>query len=130
MKVAFPLINERELALDFSKSTIIGIFDEENERLEFIQLESEFQNKGGSVLMDLQQVKDLTTIVSPSLSFMALRVFKEHQFETFKADGTSLLENIILFKERTLKPFMSAGSFLEAMCGGGCSSCASSESCN
>lgn len=126
MKIAFPLASESELAIDFARSNFVGIYDVNDGNLDFISLASQSFTSIPSFIFETMKQLETKWVVSPFFSFMALRVFKENNFNTLKATGTNLLENINYFKTGMLEPFCSVDVFLAMQnCKDGCSSCAS-----
>jgi predicted Fe-Mo cluster-binding NifX family protein len=129
MKVAFPLLSHSELAITFSKSKYIGIYDDAICKLAVIPLTENNQNFDFQLLFQTMLKQDLNCIVSPFFTFMSLRVFRENKIETLKAEGTSIDENILFLKQNTLKPFVSFDAFKASGCSSSCSSCETETSC-
>jgi hypothetical protein len=125
MKVAFPLINEKELAVDFVHSHFVGIFDDVKNRTDLLPIAGIEKNVGITVFFDAMTSQGLKFVVSPHFSFMSLRVFKENNIEPYKAEGVSLQDNIDLFKTAALKPFDIRESYLGGECARECGSCGS-----
>lgn len=126
MKIAFPLQNEKELAIDFVHSRYIGIYDDEEGHTEFIPVSEPGKKAGTTLFFDVMTSKGLTSVVSPFFSYMTLRVFRENDIETLKAVSSSLDENIRFFKDQSLKPFDVYESLLIGECARDCSGCGTS----
>ena len=123
MKIAFPLLSQSELAIDFIHSQYLGIFDIENDKIDVLSFEGVEKNLVAVAFFEAMTLAGLCSVVSPYYSFMALRVFKENNIETFKAKGTDLLENIAFYKSKRLKSFDIYESLLVGPCAKDCSSC-------
>ena len=126
MKVAFPLLNEDEIAADFSKSNYVGIYDDEKQSLDLIAMYDDSKESDITKLFQTLLNHKLKYIVSPVCSFMSLRIFKEHELEALQAIGTNIRENIILLKQEMLEPFSSVDVYTSKQCGAVCSSCQTS----
>jgi len=107
MKIAFPLLNEKELALDFSKSKYVGIYDDTISRLDIVSICDDNIERDLSILFKTLLQHDLKFVISPFCSFMSLRILKENNLEACQAVGSSIQENIHLLKNNKLEPFMS-----------------------
>ena len=90
MKIAFPLLNKNELAIDFAHSNFIGVYDDTEVDVKLIPLNGIEQELGIINFFDLMVSSGLNSVASPYYSYMALRVFKENKIETYKAKGTDL----------------------------------------
>lgn len=126
MKIAFPLLNENKLAIDFAHASYIGIYDDKENTTELIPLLEMTLKSGVSVFFDALISQGLTSVISPYYSYMSLRVFKENEIETLKAMDRSLEENIRYFNEKTLKPYTIYESLQSGDCVSNCSSCGTS----
>ena len=126
MKVAFPLFSEKELAIDFAHAQTICIYDDTNHALELIPI-SRIEKESGIInFFDVMVSNGLQSVVSPYYSYMALRVFRENNIETFKAKGKDLAKNINFFKTKGLTPFDIYESLFVGECAKSCSSCGTS----
>ena len=123
MKTAFPLVNENELAIDFAHSKFIVIFDDAEMNTQLIPLTGIEKELGILNFFDLMVTYGLHSVVSPFYSYMALRVFRENNIETYKAEGTNLAQNISSFKTKKLDLFNVYESLLIGECAKSCSSC-------
>ena len=123
MKVAFPLLNEKEIATDFSKSNYVGIYDDEKQSLDLIAMYDETKESDITKLFQTLLNHKLKYVISPMCSFMSLRIFKEHDLEALQAIGTNIKENIILLKQEMLEPFTAIDVYASKQCGSVCSSC-------
>jgi len=126
MKIAFPLLNEKELAIDFVHSHYIGIYDDVEGKTELISLSETEKRVGNTLFFDTMINHDLKSVASPYYSYMTLRVFRENEIETLKAVSSNLDENIRYFRENSLKPFDIYESFPMNECSKSCSSCGTS----
>jgi predicted Fe-Mo cluster-binding NifX family protein len=126
MKIAFPLLNERELAQDFAHSHYIGIYDDTNQKTELIPVKGIKQDVGITLFFDSLSSQGLKFVASPFFSYMTLRVFKENQIETLKAVGNRFDENIKHYKNNALEPFDVYESLHMRDCVKDCSGCDSS----
>ncbi len=123
MKIAFPLIDQKELAIDFAHSNYIGIFDDEKNKTDLLPIAGVEKNIGIEAFFDAMTSAGLNSVISPYYSFLALRVFKENNIETYKAMGTDLQDNIDHFKANSLKSFELYKSVTVSSCTKECSSC-------
>jgi predicted Fe-Mo cluster-binding NifX family protein len=124
MKIALPLLNEKELAIDFTHSNFIGIYDVNNNELQILNNQS-LEKKLKAMELFKNMINDgLAFTISPFYSYMSLRVFKEIRIQTLKAQGISLNENIRSFRESKLLPFNIDESLLYGECAKDCTSCA------
>jgi predicted Fe-Mo cluster-binding NifX family protein len=125
MKIAFPLQSKRELASEFSRSAMIGIFNADTRRVDYIGIDHQKEASSGTLLTSLARVEGLTAIMSPRLSAMSLRVLKALHFTVYQADGTNLGHNLRKFASGEL-PLLESPY---ASCQGSCSGCESSGTC-
>ena len=126
MKIAFPLISEIELADDFTNSSFVGVYDVDDDKLNLISLSSQTPSSSSGFIFETLKHLEAKSVVSPFYSFMALRVFKENNFNTLKAINTNLEDNIIHFKSGGLQPFNAVDAFFANQnCKNGCLSCES-----
>ena len=122
MKIAFPLLNEKELAIDFVHSHYIGIYDDVEAKTELIPV-SDIKN---TLFFDAMNSVGLRYVASPYYSYMTLRVFRENEISTLKAVSKNLEENIQHYNNQSLKPFDVYESFKVDECSKSCMSCGSS----
>jgi len=123
MKIAFPLLNEKELAIDFVHSHYIGIYDDVEGKTELISVSETGKKVGNTLFFEVMTSKGLKSVISPFFSYMTLRVFKENNIETFKAISSNLEENIKYIKTQSLEPFNIYESIQVNNCKRECSSC-------
>ena len=123
MKIAFPLSTETELAIDFAHSHFIAIFDENESVTQLIPVSGIEKNSGTGILFNILSSEGIVYVVSPYFSYMALRVFKENNIETLKANGTNLNQNIQYFADKELKPFEVYDTLYTSGCAKSCNSC-------
>jgi len=130
MKIAFPLLNEVELAEDFAHSCYVGIYDDVKNHIDLIALSEIEKNLTINTFFDALSALGLIKVVSPFYSYMSLRVFKENKIEALKAFGTKLEDNIRLLHNMELQPYNVTDSLLFGECFKDCSSCGPSCSSN
>jgi predicted Fe-Mo cluster-binding NifX family protein len=130
MKIAFPLLNEKELAKDFVHAQNIGIYDDEDDQTEVIAISEIEKVSTITAFFDLMISTGLKSVVSQHYSYMSLRVFKENKVETLKAFSKNLNENIKLYNENALKQFDVYESLIKDDCLSDCSGCGSTCSSN
>ena len=130
MRIAFPLLNEKELANDFSHALHIGIYNEELDHLEMVSVPDIEQMSRVTNFIDLMISLGLESVISPHYSYMSLRIFKENRINTLKAEGLSLNQNIKLHKVKALNPFDVYESLINDDCISDCNGCGSSCSSN
>ena len=123
MKIAFPLLNEKELANDFAHAYHIGIYDEDDDQTELISISEIEKISSVSKFFELLTTLGLNSVVSPHYSYMSLRIFKENQIRPLKAVGTNLNHNIKLHNEKALNPFDVYESLINDACASDCGSC-------
>lgn len=112
-----------ELANDFVQATYLGIYDLENNRMEFLSTQGIEHQFGMLSFFQAMVDAGLSSVISPFYSFMAIRVFKEYHIQTYKASGYDLQKNIRLFKACLLKPFDHIDSFQNHQCASQCTGC-------
>jgi predicted Fe-Mo cluster-binding NifX family protein len=130
MKIAFPLLNEVELAEDFAHSHYVGIYDDVKNHIDLISLSEIEKHLTIQTFFDALSALGLIKVVSPFYSYMSLRVFRENKIETLKAMGTKLDENIQLLHDMELKAYNVSDSLLFGECFNDCNSCSPSCSSN
>ena len=101
MRVAFPLKNKTELAIDFVKCQSIGIYDEFSQCVEILA----FNDKSATSFLDKIKAKGVDCIISPDFSCNELRTLRENNIITYKAWGEEIEENVIKLFSRTLRLF-------------------------
>lgn len=126
MKIAFPLLNENELATDFAHSLYIGIYDNVDCDTVLIPIADIRGNLGVTLFFDEMVTEGLKYVASPYFSYMTLRVFRENDIIALKANSKNLQENIRQFNNQLLKPFDVYESLMVGECTKSCSSCGSS----
>ncbi|MBN1119179.1 MAG: NifB/NifX family molybdenum-iron cluster-binding protein [Bacteroidales bacterium] len=129
MKVVIPVVDngtaKDALAPAFHNSDFVCIYDSESENYEWMKT-VEISEKPGNLSLGFKQ-KGIGTVISKSMSGMALSLFKALGLEVYEAVSNSVAENISLLVENKLKPIMAA-SASDSSCNGLCSSC-SSDTC-
>jgi hypothetical protein len=126
MKIAFPLLNENELAVDFAHSLYIGIYDSVDSSTVLIPIADIRSNPGVTLFFDEMVTEGLQYVASQYFSYMTLRVFRENDITALKANSTNLQKNIQQFNNQMLKPFDVYESLMINECAKNCSSCGSS----
>jgi predicted Fe-Mo cluster-binding NifX family protein len=122
MKVAFPLSNENELAIDFANSLYVGFYDESVKQVEMVSMQDMKNILAGMSFHEYLISRGLGAIISPQLNFLTLRILKENQIQAFEAVSNNLDENIRALSSNGLsnyQPVFSAG------CSNTCGTCSS-----
>lgn len=123
MKIAMPLINESKLAVDFTHSNFIGIYDVTEGELKMFSNDS-LESKLKAMDFIKNMVTDgLVYTISPFYSYMTLKIFKENNIKALKSKGNDLNENIKSFKNSALCPFLLEESLLYGECAKDCTGC-------
>ncbi len=123
MKIAFPLLNEKELAEDFVHSTYIGVYDDVKNTTELIVMTGYEKGVSSSLFFSALIDRGLKAVVCPFYSYMSLRVFKENNIETLKAISTDFEENVKELKDHMLMPYDVYEALLTGPCARDCTSC-------
>lgn len=126
MKIAFPLMNERELADDFANSRFIGFYNETDKQTEIIPLIDLEKALGAAPFPENLISKDLAAIVSKQFNIITLRILKDYGIRALQANGNDLTENINAFVTGKLQAYNLYRSIFGEHCNTGCSSCNSS----
>lgn len=126
MKIAIPLNSTKTIGNDFMHASELGIYDTAENKLECISIKKEEANI--NLLYVMKQIPELECIITPSISFLALRIFKENNFTVYKADGIDVEKNIEKFLNNTLRTIQNAQAKIQECSSSGCSSCTST--CN
>jgi predicted Fe-Mo cluster-binding NifX family protein len=126
MKIGIPLSNDvialnELLAPSFHHTSLLGIYDIEQNILETINLEQD------NVTMDFAELLkeyEIKAVISPSYTIMVLKLFKLLNIATFSASGQDVNVNLESFMEGKLSRY----TFLDAMeaskgCDSSCGSC-------
>jgi predicted Fe-Mo cluster-binding NifX family protein len=130
MKIAMPLLNETELAVDFTHSNYIGIYDVKENELKIISNESLESKLKAMDILKAMVSEGLMYVISPFYSYMSLRIFKENNIKALKSKGIKLEANINSFKDSLLNPFDYEESLLIGECARDCLGCGPTESCS
>lgn len=120
MKVAFPLRNKRELAIDFVRCDAIGVYDDLSKKIEYLPRSS---SNTSNDLCEQIKLSGVDCVVSPSFSCNALRLFKESNIKAYKAQGEALEGNISRFFSRMLRVFDIFDTIYIDECPSNCSGC-------
>jgi predicted Fe-Mo cluster-binding NifX family protein len=121
MKIAFPLLTEKDLAQDFAHSKLIGIFDISTSYMKLLPVGENLTDEKN--IFDSLVQNELNMVISPFYSFMSLRVFKENGIKTFKALRGTIDDNINSYMSGKMKPFDIYESLLTGDCAKDCASC-------
>ena len=93
MKVAFPLRNKRELAIDFVRCDTIGIYDISSEHIEYLP-PSDSEEFSSDRLFEQLQLIGVECVVSPYFSCTLLQTLKSGNIKTYKARSEKLEDNL------------------------------------
>jgi predicted Fe-Mo cluster-binding NifX family protein len=104
MKIGIPLLEnirttDEILAPSFNHTQMLGIYDVAGNTLEMIDLEQESYFGG---FTDLLKELDIQSVISPTYSPVALKLFKLLDIRTYKASGNRVRKNISALMEGTL----------------------------
>lgn len=126
MKVILPTIgfDSDTLADSFHNAEYTCIYDKENNSSEKLTASSISETPDNMSIV-LKQ-KGIKNVISKSIPPMALKLFVDLGFNVYKAEGDSVEENILLFKEDKLKSFTEIEFAATSSCTSSCSSCSSS----
>lgn len=122
MKVAFPLSNENELAIDFANSLYIGFYDESVKQVEMISMQDMKKILVGMNFHEYLISKGLSAIISPQFNFLTLRILKENQVQAFQAVSRNVDENIQALSSSGLSNYEPVFS---SSCSSSCGTCSS-----
>lgn len=123
MKILFPLLDESFLAPDFSKSNMLGIYDESNKSVQIIHLAIQTSHNQTATVFHTILQQNVDYVVSPVFSAMSLRVFKENNITPYKAVGKSIVFNINMLVNNQLQPYNMHDTGNHTSCSSSCSSC-------
>jgi len=104
MKVAFPLRNKTELAIDFVRCHAIGIYDEISQKVEYISFHDS-SNMSSMQVLDNFISKNVDCVISPDFTCNELRSFRASNIKTYKASGEELDGNIVRLFSKALSLF-------------------------
>ena len=104
MKIGIPLseniIAVRQLlAPSFQHTSLLGIYDCDQNTLETIHLE---QNGHSIDFSELLKEHEIKAVISPDFTIMVLKLFKVLKIITFRASDSDVADNIKLFKNGEL----------------------------
>ena len=122
MKVAFPLRNKRELAIDFVRCHAIGIYDDSSQRIEYLSIQNN-ENITSNQLFENIKLQGVDCVISPYFSCNALRTFKESNIKTYKAQGEALEGNLVGLFSRALTLFNVFDTLFFGECSSDCQGC-------
>jgi len=104
MKIAFPLRNKTELAIDFIRCQTIGIYDEISQSLEYVSF-NDHSNLSSSQFLDNFKSKGVDCVISPDFTCNELRSFRENNIKTYKASSQRVEGNINRLNSCVLRLF-------------------------
>ena len=113
MKIGIPLSDnvaaQKELlAPSFHHTSLLGIYDIEQNILETIDLE---QNNHSLDFTELLKEYEIKAVISPGYTMMVLKLFKVLNIATFRASDADVAENLESFMNGILPRY----TFLDAM---------------
>lgn len=117
MKVAFPLKNQRELAIDFGRCDSIGVFDNASNKLELLPYNA------SNELFDQISTKGVDCVVGPYFSCVSLQSFKANNIKVYKACSQCVEDNIKGLYSKVLKLFDIYDTVLVGECPKDCQGC-------
>lgn len=129
MKIGFPAQGqgkemEKKLSENFIESGLIGVFDTEDKS---IAVTSKENMENG--IMDWLKENEIEAIVTPYISSMGLKVFREQSVQVYKSEGRNLTINMELILNGQLSIYATDTLQADSSCSTNCNSCSSS-SCN
>ena len=130
MKVVIPVVDKDShkysIAGGFNETSCLCVYDSLQNDLVWYDVASLSQNMN-NLVPELKR-RELVNVVTQGMQPMALNVLNNSGFTVYKAMGDSLMLNIELFNKECLPIFNMNLSFEGVKsCGGGCSSCGSSD---
>ena len=113
MKIGIPLSDndialKELLASSFHHTSLLGVYEIEQNTLETINLE---QNNQAVDFTALLQEYEIEAVISPGYTLMVLKLFKVLKIATFKASGADAAENFESFRNGLLSRY----TFVDAM---------------
>lgn len=93
MKVAFPLRNKTELAIDFVRCYSIGVYDDTSKQIEYLQYNVK-EGYDPEKLCETIRLSGADCVVSPSFSCSILKELEQNNIKTYKAQGEAVEGNI------------------------------------
>jgi len=124
MKIAFPLRNKTELAIDFIRCQTIGIYDEISQSLEYVSF-NDHSNLSSSQFLDNFKSKGVDCVISPDFTCNELRSFRENNIKTYKASSEKIEGNISRLISSTLYLFSRNDKYHVDVCSADCTGCGS-----
>ena len=113
MKIGIPLSQnvvalKELLAPSFHHTTLLGIYDIEQNTLETIDLEQSNKTLDFAALLKEYEIK---AVISPDYTIMVMKLFKLLNIATFKAADSDVADTIASFRNGELSRY----TFLDAM---------------
>lgn len=113
MKIGIPLTKNNNklkelLAPSFHHTSLLGVYDIEQNTLKTINLE---QNGHSIDFTELLKEYEIKAVISPGYTMMVLKLFKILNISTFRALDTDIVINLESFKEGKLSRY----TFADAM---------------
>jgi predicted Fe-Mo cluster-binding NifX family protein len=124
MKIAFPLRNKTELAIDFIRCQTIGIYDEISQSLEYVSF-NDNSNLSSSQFLDRFKSKGVDCVISPDFTCHELRSFRENNIKTYKASSMRIEGNVSRLISSTLYLFNRHDKYHVDVCYSDCTGCGS-----
>jgi len=122
MKIAFPLRNKTELAIDFIRCQTVGIYDELSQSIEYVSFNSN-ETLNSNQFLDSFKTKGVDCVISPDFTCHELRSFRENNIKTYKASSEKVENNISRLISRTLYLFNRHDKYHVDVCYSDCAGC-------
>jgi len=122
MKVAFPLRNRRELAIDFVHCDTIGLYDVSAGHVECLPPISNEGLSPGTLFEQLKQV-GIDCVVSPYFSCDLLQAFRSVNIKAYKARSEKAEDNLKCLCMNLMCLFNFYDTLLCGECPKGCTGC-------
>jgi len=130
MKIILPVMENndsgRSIARGFHNANLACIYNCSNQTSEWLPAKNISQN-AGNLGAELKRI-GIGAVISYQMPLMALGFFTDSGLTVYKAESTSIEENIRMFTENRLEPLTNAISKSGSACSSSCNSC-SSTSC-
>ena len=113
MKIGIPLSDNQPalkelLASSFHHTSLLGVYDIDQNTLETINLE---QNNATVDFTDLLKEYQIEAVISSGYTMMVLKLFKVLKIATFRSSGEDVAENFESFRNGLLSRY----TFVDAM---------------
>lgn len=128
MKIMIPVIDDKgekfTLAESFHNAEYACIYESDSKSFEWLRT-SDLSEKSENLSIELKR-KGILSVLINKMSPMAMGLFIESGFKVFKAESTSLEENVDLFHHKLLEYYSYAAEDINDACSGSCGSCSTS----